>query len=82
MLHPASQRTLPRQLAPPHQRARRPIPRHEIDFLAAWIIPEDTWYIIPLAAIGSVTSLLFRRKRDPKPGLYDAYREAWHLLRP
>jgi hypothetical protein len=55
---------------------------HEIDFLAAWIIPEDTWYIIPLAAFGSVTSLLFRRKRDPKPGLYDAYREAWHLLRP
>jgi hypothetical protein len=32
-------------------------------------------------AIGSVMALLFRRKRDPKPGLYDAYREAWHLLR-
>jgi hypothetical protein len=54
----------------------------EIDFFAVYIIPEDTWYIIPLAATRGKTSLLFRRRRDPKPGLYDAYREAWHLLRP
>ena len=54
----------------------------EIDFLAAYIIPEDTWYIIPLEAFLGSTSLLFRRCADPKPGLYDAYREAWHLLRP
>jgi hypothetical protein len=54
----------------------------EIHFFAAYIIPEDTWYILPLAAIRGVTSLLFRRRRDPKPGLYDLYREAWHLLRP
>jgi hypothetical protein len=54
----------------------------EIHFFAAYIIPEDTWYIIPLRAARGVTSLLFRRRRDPKPGLYDAYREAWHLLRP
>ncbi len=54
----------------------------EIDFFAAYIIPEDTWYILPLAATHGVTSLLFRRQRDPKPGLYDPYREAWHLLRP
>jgi len=54
----------------------------EIDFIAAYIIPEDTWYIIPLAAIRGRTSLLFRRAGDPRPGLYDAYYEAWHLLRP
>ena len=54
----------------------------EIDFLAAYIIPEDTWYILPLEAFLGSTSLLFRRRADPKPGLYDAYREAWHLLRP
>ncbi len=54
----------------------------EIDFLAAFIIPEDTWYIIPLGAFLGSTSLLFRRRRDPRPGLYDAYREAWPLLRP
>jgi hypothetical protein len=54
----------------------------EIHFIAAYIIPEDTWYIIPLHATGGCTSLLFRRRRDRRPGLYDAYREAWHLLRP
>ena len=54
----------------------------EIDFLAAYIIPEDTWYIVPLEAFLGSTSLLFRRRADPKPGLYDQYNEAWHLLRP
>ena len=52
----------------------------EIDFIAAYIIPEDTWYIIPLLAVRG-TSLLFRRKKDHRPGLYDQYRQAWHLLR-
>ena len=54
----------------------------EIDFLAAYIIPEDTWYIIPMEGFFGSTSLLFRRHDDPRPGRYDAYREAWHLLRP
>jgi hypothetical protein len=54
----------------------------EIDFLAAYVIPEDTWYIVPLGAFVGRTSLLFRRRDDPRPGLYDAYREAWALLRP
>ena len=67
-----------------HRRLRRgavPYLPSEIDFLAAFIIPEDTWYILPVAAIRA-TSLLFRRRRDRRPGLYDQYREAWHLLRP
>jgi hypothetical protein len=53
----------------------------EIHFFAAYIVPEDTWYIIPLPATGGCTSLLVRRRNDRRPGLYDAYREAWHLLR-
>lgn len=52
----------------------------EIDFLIAYIIPEDTWYVIPIHAVRA-TSLLFRRKKDRRPGLYDQYREAWHQLR-
>ena len=53
----------------------------EIDFIAAYILPEDTWYLIPLADILNITSLLFRSQKDPTPSLYDRYREAWHLLR-
>lgn len=67
-----------------HRRTgRRAVPYRpgEIDFVAAYIIPEDTWYIIPLQAVRG-TSLLFRQKKDRRPGLYDQYKEAWHLLRP
>ena len=53
----------------------------EIDFLVAYIIPEDTWYVIPHSAIHQATGLLFRRRGDRRPGPYDKYREAWHLLR-
>jgi hypothetical protein len=54
----------------------------EIDFLAAYIVPADIWYIVPLKAFLGLTSLLFRRRDDPRPGRYDDYYEAWHLLRP
>ena len=53
----------------------------EIDFIAAYILPEDTWYIIPLADILGQTSLFFRGKKDRRPDPYAPYREAWHLLR-
>ena len=57
-----------------------PYTPQQVDFIAAYIIPEDTWYIIPLHAVRG-TSLLFRRKKDHRPGLYDQYRQAWFLLR-
>lgn len=53
----------------------------EIDFIAAYIIPDDSWYIVPIRAVGA-THLLFRRKEDSRPSLYGKYKEAWHLLRP
>jgi hypothetical protein len=53
----------------------------EIDFLAAYIIPEETWYIIPIEAFLGLKNLTFRRGDDPRPGMYDNYYEAWQLLR-
>jgi len=53
----------------------------EVDVLVAYIIPEDTWYILPLEVIQDRTSLLFAAVGHPRgPGLYAAYREAWHLF--
>jgi hypothetical protein len=52
----------------------------EIDFIAAYIIPEDSWFILPLPHVLGLTSLLFRPKKSRIPGLYDSYREAWHYL--
>jgi hypothetical protein len=52
----------------------------EIDFIAAYIIPEDSWFILPLPHVLGQLSLLFRPKESTIPGLYDSYREAWHYL--
>jgi hypothetical protein len=52
----------------------------EVDFIAAYVIPEDSWFIIPLPHILGVTSLLLSPKNRRRPGPYDRYREAWHLL--
>jgi hypothetical protein len=49
------------------------------DFLAAYVIPEDAWYIVP--------AKLIRRQRaiclctTSSEAKYEEYREAWHLLR-
>jgi hypothetical protein len=53
----------------------------EVDFIAAYIIPEDAWFILPLAHILGQTSLLFRPKKSRRSCPYADYREAWHLLR-
>jgi hypothetical protein len=54
----------------------------EVDFLAAYIIPEDSWFILPLDLIQSRTSLLFSPKNYYRgQGQYGPYREAWHQLR-
>jgi hypothetical protein len=49
------------------------------DFLAAYVIPEDAWHIIPAKVIRGVASVsLCTSERE---GKYEEYRKAWHLLR-
>ena len=52
----------------------------EIDFVAVYIIPEDTWYILPVREVENRLMLLFRPKGYPRPDPYTHFREAWHLL--
>jgi len=53
----------------------------EFDFMAAYVIPEDEWFILPSYAVAGRRSLMLRPKgfkgRDP----YMLYRQAWHLFR-
>jgi hypothetical protein len=51
----------------------------DFDFLVAYVIPEDLWYIIPSAAIGGQTSILLLDPRLPR-SKYLPYLEAWQLL--
>jgi len=58
--------------------SKGPYKGNPFDFLAAYVIPEDVWYIIPAAKFkmqGSVA--LYPRLSGSK---YDVYKEAWHLL--
>jgi PD-(D/E)XK endonuclease len=50
------------------------------DFLAAYVIPEDAWYIIPAKEIRGQRSIsLFTAESGEAK--YEKYREAWELLR-
>jgi hypothetical protein len=55
----------------------------QLDFLAAYVIPADTWYIIPTAAIEQQQTILLtpNRKYHRQHCKFDSYKEAWHLLR-
>ena len=53
----------------------------EIDFFAAYVIPEDSWFIFPLTHILGATAVTLSPKRRRKFHINNPYREAWHLLR-
>ncbi len=56
-----------------------PYSKDDIDFLAAHIVPEDTWYIVPVEVFSGVDALHFNPRARAK-GQYERYREAWCLL--
>jgi hypothetical protein len=51
------------------------------DFLAAYVVPEDAWYIIPAKLIPGQRKSISLCTTDSGEGRYEQYREAWHLLR-
>ncbi len=51
-----------------------------IDFVAAYIIPKDLWFILPIAMIMKVHSSMVLSPHM-KVSKYGPYQEAWHLLR-
>ena len=61
----------------------KPYTAEQIDVLVAYIVAEDVWYVIPIAAFAPRRRLgLFPsgcKKRNS--GRYEQYREAWHLMK-
>ncbi len=47
----------------------------EVDYIAAYVGPEDEWYVIPVGRVPSAFTIVL-------PGQYARYREAWDLLCP
>ncbi len=64
---------------PAGHRSYRP---DEVDFLAAYIDPEQAWYVIPVRAFAPRKTLtVFPHQPPTRGGRFERYREAWHLLR-
>jgi hypothetical protein len=64
----------------------KPYTRRMVDFFAAYIVPEDVWYIIPASVVFKTKSsdlmLCPVQERVRRDGYkYESYREAWKLLR-
>ncbi len=56
----------------------------QVEFLAAYVIPKDAWYIIPAGVVGTRLTIPLYPHRKPKlkknrPN-FEEFREAWHLL--
>ena len=51
----------------------------QIDFFAAYVIPTDTWYILPIKATNHQPDILLTP--HSKNAKYEKYKEAWHLLK-
>lgn len=63
--------------------ARRHLPytAEQVDLLAGYVLPVDTWYILPVAAFTPRKSVAVYPHRSPDHGQFEQYREAWHLLK-
>jgi PD-(D/E)XK endonuclease len=55
----------------------------DIDFLVAYIAAHDAWYVVPVGALSQRKNINVypggKKRKDA--GLYEIYREAWHLLK-
>jgi len=58
-----------------------PYKESDVDFIVVYIIPEETWYVVPVRQVAVRTSVAFRPKGYSRGDPYAYYREAWHLLR-
>jgi hypothetical protein len=59
--------------------SKGPYKKNSFDFVAAYVIPEDVWFILPEKKIRGMWSVgLYPKLESAK---YREYQEAWHLLR-
>jgi hypothetical protein len=56
----------------------KPYKKNSFDFVAAYVIPEDVWYIIPEKKVRGMYSVVLYPKLESSK--YNQYKEAWHLL--
>jgi hypothetical protein len=59
--------------------SKGPYKKNSFDFVAAYVIPEDVWFVLPEKVVRGMWSVgLYPKLETAK---YREYQEAWHLLR-
>ena len=58
--------------------SRGPYRKNSFDFVAAYVIPEDVWFILPEKKVRGMWSVELYPKLETAK--YREYQEAWHLL--
>ena len=58
---------------------KTPINPDEVDVLAAYVEPEDTWYVIPVVKLKGNVSVYLNPKTK-RNGRYEVWREAWNVF--
>jgi hypothetical protein len=58
----------------------QPYKRRDFDFLAAYVIPEDLWYIIPARLVLDGKKIAIILNTTFPASIWAPYREAWDLL--
>ena len=58
--------------------SKGPYKRNSFDFVAAYVIPEDLWYILPEKRVRGMWSVGLHPELEKSK--YGEYLEAWHLL--
>ena len=52
----------------------------DIDFLVAYIAPEDVWYVLPIHVFKHIKSVKFFPTSKRRMSRFEKYREAWYVL--
>ena len=52
----------------------------EIDFVIAYVVPEDVWYVIPVHAFSQSATISLTPASPRRKSRFEKYREAWCLL--
>ena len=58
----------------------RPYRRGQFDYVAAYVIPEDAWYILPSAVVVRGRMGMVILSPNVKGHKHERYKEAWRLL--
>lgn len=55
----------------------------DIDFLVAYVVPQDVWYVIPVKCFAASATMGFYPSGCRRnAGRFECYREAWYLMAP